>query len=284
MKLFLILSLLLFACSSKTVEITTSQTTEDVEFYLDKNGDIVSWRTRSQIRQEWATMLARGTTIITGLTLIDSLYNYVFERKIKTVDGQVFVVDPKGMNFRQHGASEDSIKKAWDSPKFTIRDSLNKIWTKINAIPTLVDSFTSDNWQDDWGDTNLVDQKWWGKQGRKKGIVFKLKDYPISKLDSIVNDSVKWGIDIVAIIRDSVIVCGESFNTLTVRDLNQCVSVPTKLKQGFVNKILPHLSDGLDTTVWVILRDFRGIIPFDFLKHKLFRKKMKSEWINRKLS
>lgn len=115
--------------------------------------------------------------------------------------------------------------------------------------------------------------KWpWGNQERKDFMVIIL-DIAQSKLDSIRSDSVSWRFAL-QILRDSL-----NIGNLTLRQINQNVNVPQKLKTWMQNNWLNLSGINLNTTIEQIWNDPRC----DKRAFRFLLRRIKAQWLKRQL-
>lgn len=277
----LLLLPLLFTCSQPSVD-ALQQTTE-VEMMLNSSGEVAVIRTMAQRQLTWATLLIRGTHrdrpndgFLDNVPFVDSLYTKYYTRRLRVSGVDTLInTTPQGMNFREHQASEDSIIRAFDFKKIPIT-SINVAQARADIIATAIfDSLKGDEIE------NEVEWKrWpWGTKERQDFFPLLFESFPVAKLDSIRNDSVKWKIDVL-FFRDSLIVCGESLRNLTLLELNQCVDPPQKVKTWFQNNVLGKAGITVNTTIWELIKDHRGKAKNLWLRHPIFRKYV-TRWIKR---
>ncbi len=264
--------------------------TESVEMILKHNGNMVEAHDKDQIRNTWAQRIIRGTSGRPYFLFVDSLYSKYFYRVIKTTTVFRDTVSPGGMNFRQHQSNPD-ILRAFDIKKVSIEENLTQAWLDI------LDTSIADSVRNDEVEDVLEWERWeYGTMGRKEFIIMRFDSLTQAQADSymteidtiVVIDGVpdttrripRLGVT-VSFLRDSVIVLGESLKNLTLRDLAQSGQVPQKIKTWFQNHVIGRAGITLDTTVWVLLRDHRGKIPYLFMKHPVIARKIKRKWLKK---
>ncbi len=265
--------------------------TESVEIILKHDGTLVESYDKNKIRNTQGQRLLRGTTGKSHFLFIDSLYSKHYYRVIKTTTTRRDTVEPQGMNFRQHQESSDDIIRAFDIPKQKIAENLTQVWIDILNSP-LVDSVRNDEIEDvlEW-------ERWeYGRLDKLHLIAMRF-----DSLTQVEADSYMVEIDTIVVIdgvpdttrriprkkmlvtflRDSVIVLGQSLQTLTLRDLAQSGQVPQKIKTWFQNHVIGRAGITLDTTVWTLLKDHKGKIPYLFMKHPIIARKIKRKWLKK---
>ncbi len=122
----------------------------------------------------------------------------------------------------------------------------------------------------------LFFERWpWGTDERKVFSTLRFTDMTQSRLDSIRQDSVRWRIP-PAVLRDSL-----NLN-VTLRQVNNNVQIPQRIKTWFQNNVLGRAGITLDTTLWELITTHRKKAKQLWLRHPFIANKLKARWLKRR--
>lgn len=237
----------------------------DTEVTINKTGEILSIKTLEDRQLNAARCITGGywswqDTVFSPAIYDTTLFNKYWYRVVKTANGRD-TVSSQGMTVFEH-RQQEGILKAWNAKKVAItRGNLAEVRADIIAS-TAWDSIKADNFE---GGLKWNLRPLGRKQVRGNLRVFRL-NLRDTLLDSIRQDSVAWGWDLLAL-RDSL-----NLNNVTLQQVGNREEVPQSLKDYAIANIIPlagingqttvqeaWLDDRIDTRFWKRLFAVFGI-------------------------